>query len=71
MENTEELNNLEQIIKCLMRQTNYTEDEARISIEKNKTIEKCIQEYLGIQEKNNDEGSMNQKIYKSIREYLR
>ncbi len=58
-------------IKILMRQTSYTKEQAIESLHKNKTIEKCIEEYLGVDKKSNmNKSSTNQAIYKSLREWL-
>lgn len=68
--NTDELK--KQIIIVIMRQTDYSREQAEDSLLRNKTIEKCIEEYLGI--KNNSETkniSTNQAIYKSIREWMK
>jgi len=57
-------------IACLMRQTNYTEEEAIQSLERNKTIENAIKEYLGIVKKESTPISVNQGIFKSIRDFI-
>jgi hypothetical protein len=57
-------------IACLMRQTNYTEEEAIQSLERNKTVEAAIKEYLGIVEKEPVVISVNQAIFKSIRDFI-
>ena len=57
-------------IDSLMRQTNYTKEQAKESLEKNKTIERCIQEYLGCIPKQERSVSVNQGIFKSIREFI-
>lgn len=59
----------ETLIKMLMRQTTYTREEAIASFEKNKTIDKCIESYLGY-EKKEDPITTNQAIFKTIREFL-
>jgi hypothetical protein len=59
----------ETLIKMLMRQTTYTREEAIASFEKNKTIDKCIEEYLGYQKKE-EKITTNQAIFKSIREFF-
>lgn len=57
-------------IDTLMRQTNYTKEEAEKSLERNGTIEKCIHEYLGIMPKPEPVISVNQGIFKSIRDFI-
>jgi hypothetical protein len=59
----------ETLIKMLMRQTTYTREEAIASFEKNKTIDKCIEEYLGYQKKN-ETTTTNQAIFKTIRDFF-
>jgi len=53
--------------KKLMRQTSYTLEECTEML-KLKTMEECIKEFLGIVEKKEETGSINQKIFRSIRE---
>jgi len=57
-------------ITCLMRQTNYTEEEATQALERNKTLEDAIKEYLGVVKKESPVISVNQAIFKSIREFI-
>jgi hypothetical protein len=57
-------------IACLMRQTNYTEEEATQSLERNKTIENAIKEYLGVVKKEPEPITVNQGIFKSIRDFI-
>lgn len=57
-------------VAILMRQTTYTREEALISLKENGSIEKCISKYLGIKPKIEQEMSNNQKIFKSIREFI-
>ena len=57
-------------IACLMRQTNYTEEEATLSLERNKTLEAAIKEYLGVVKKEPVPISVNQGIFKSIRDFI-
>jgi hypothetical protein len=59
----------ETLIKMLMRQTTYTREEAIASFEKNKTIDKCIEEYLGY-EKKEEKITTNQAIFKTIRTFF-
>jgi hypothetical protein len=59
----------ETLIKMLMRQTTYNREEAIASFEKNKTIDKCIEEYLGYQKKE-EVLTTNQAIFKSIRDFF-
>ena len=56
-------------IKILMRQTTYTEEECKIKLS-NKSLEECIKEYLGIKEKIPTSNSVNQNIYKAIRDFF-
>ncbi len=58
------------LIETIMRQTNYTREQAIESLEKNKTIEKCIKEYLGVPEKKDVAVSTNQGIFKSLRNFI-
>lgn len=57
-------------IVTIMRQTNYTREEAEQSLERNKTVESCIKEYLGVTPKQEPPISVNQGIFKSIREFI-
>ena len=57
-------------IACIMRQTNYTEEDAIQSLERNKTVENVIKEYLGITKKEPVPISVNQGIFKSIRDFI-
>jgi len=57
-------------VETVMRQTNYTREEAQDSLDRNKTVEKCIKEYLGILPKPEPPISVNQGIFKSIREFI-
>ncbi len=59
----------ESLIKMLMRQTIYTREEAITSFERNKTIDKCIEEYLGYQKKD-EPITTNQAIFKTIRDFF-
>ena len=60
----------ERIVDCLMRQTNYTKEEAVESLERNKTLENAIKEYLGVTKKEPEPISVNQGIFKSIRDFI-
>ena len=52
----------------LMRQTNYSKEECFEMLKKN-TLEECIKIYLDVQENTiEDNLSINQKIFKVIRE---
>jgi hypothetical protein len=67
----ERLEKEEKDIKVIMRQTNYSREQALESLHKNISVEKCIEEYLGITKKNNPTPmSTNQAIYRSLREWL-
>jgi hypothetical protein len=57
-------------IEFIMRQTNYTREEATLSLERNKTVEGCIKEYLGVPEKKEVPVSVNQGIFKTLREFI-
>jgi hypothetical protein len=58
-------------ISILMRQTTYTKEEAIQSLkENNNNIEKCIEIFLEIPPKKEPEMSVNQKIFKNIRENM-
>jgi hypothetical protein len=60
-----------EMIKIIMRQTDYNEEQARESLIRNNTIEKCIEEYLGtIKKPDTKPVSTNQAIYKTIREWM-
>ena len=55
-------------VKILMRQTTYSKDEC-IQHLTNKSIEQCIQDFLGISPKENIKSrSVNQNIFKAIRD---
>ena len=57
-------------IEEIMRQTTYTREEAIASFEKNKTVEGCIKEYLGVPVKKEEPTSVNQGIFKALREFI-
>ncbi len=57
-------------IEMIMRQTNYTHEEAILSLERNTTVEACIKEYLGVAPKKEEVVSVNQGIFKSIRDFI-
>jgi hypothetical protein len=57
-------------INSIMRQTNYTREEATLSLERNKSVEGCIKEYLGVPVKKEEPVSVNQGIFKSLREFI-
>ncbi len=60
-----------EIIAILMRQTTYTKEESiKILNNNNYNIEKCISVYLGIKPKDEPQISTNQKIFKSIRDFI-
>ena len=61
------------IIAMIKRQTNYNEEEIIKKLEEhNNNIEKIIREYHGIVEETKPEKniSINQKIFKSIRDFM-
>ena len=57
-------------VETVMRQTNYTREQAQESLDRNKTVENCIKEYLGILPKPEPVITVNQGIFKSIREFI-
>jgi hypothetical protein len=57
-------------IDVIMRQTNYTKEEANTLLSQLGSVEKCIHHYLGIQPKEEPNLSTNQKIFKSIRDFF-
>ena len=57
-------------ICIIMRQTTYTREEATKLLSELGSIEKCIKHYLGIKPKEDPNLSTNQKIFKSIREFI-
>lgn len=57
-------------IAVVMRQTQYTREEAEASLQRNSTIEACIKEYLEVKEKPSESVTVNQGIFKSIREFI-
>jgi hypothetical protein len=62
---------LEEKVKIVVKQTNYTEDQAREKLMSHNMDEiKCIKEYLGIVDKPYQKKSLNQLIYKEIRSKL-
>jgi len=63
------MDNVNEDYKILMRQTNYTEEEAKEKL-LTKTLDECIKEYLGIVNKEEVKGTTNQNIFKVIREFF-
>ena len=60
-----------ELVDILMRQTTYTKEEAIQSLkENNNNIEKCIELFLEIKPKKQAEMSINQKIFKNIRDNM-
>ncbi len=57
-------------IDILLRQTNYSREQAQESLLRNKTVEKSIQEYLGVTKQPEQIVTVNQGIFKSIREFI-
>ena len=55
---------MDEDIHFIMRQTNYTEEEAIQSLYRNKTVENVIKEYLGVVKKEPEPISVNQGIFK-------
>jgi hypothetical protein len=63
-------NEFENDIIIIMRQTTYTIEEATKLLNDLGSVEKCIQHYLGIEQKKEPDLSTNQKIFKSIRDFF-
>ena len=61
---------LENDIKMLMRHTTYTYNESKNKLLNLLTVDECIKEYLGIKEKEPIQKSVNQNIFKVIREFF-
>lgn len=57
-------------IGIIMRQTNYTKEEAETLFKELGSVDKCIEQYLGIKPKGEPTISTNQKIFKSIRDFF-
>ena len=57
-------------IDVIMRQTTYTRQEACSLFSQLGTVEKCIHHYLGIKPREEPRLSTNQKIFKSIRDFI-
>jgi DNA polymerase/3'-5' exonuclease PolX len=57
-------------VAVVMRQTTYTREEAEKALERTKTMEACIKEYLEVKEKEPKLVSVNQGIFQSIREFI-
>ena len=61
----------EELYQMVMRQTNYTYEETKIKLEKfNNNYVEVIKEYLGNQRKKEEPKTVNQKIYKEIRNFM-
>ena len=56
-------------VAVLMRQTQYTREEAEAALQTN-TLEACIKKYLEVKEKAPEMVSVNQGIFKSIRDFI-
>lgn len=73
---TEIINKISKQVDCkneiaiIMRQTTYTKEEAETLFHEFGSVEKCIEQYLGIQPKGEPTISTNQKIFKSIRDFF-
>ena len=63
-------NKNEDDINIIMRQTTYTREESMNLLNHLGSVEKCIKNYLGIKPKQEVNLSVNQKIFKSIREFV-
>ena len=58
-------------IKIIRRQTDYNLEQAEEALVRNKSVEKCIEEFLGVKKNIEPKNiSTNQAIYKSIREWM-
>ncbi len=57
-------------VAILMRQTQYTREEAEAALQRNPSIEVCIKEYLEVKEKPREPVSVNQGIFKSLRDFI-
>jgi len=71
--NKNKVDNLDEMIKKIMNQTNYTEEIAKKKLEEfNNDFMKVLKDYMGISEKkhNNSVKSINQEIYRQIRHNL-
>lgn len=62
--------NINDDIDVIMRQTTYTRQEAYALFSELGSVEKCIHHYLGIKPKEEPHLSTNQKIFKSIRDFI-
>ncbi len=56
-------------VAILMRQTQYTREEAKHALQNN-PLEACIKKYLEVKEKPVEIVSVNQGIFKSIRDFI-
>ena len=75
MESKKENENCAEVVdeelSILMRQTTYTKEEATRALqENNNNIEKCIEHFLEIPPKKEPVMSVNQKIFKNIRDNM-
>lgn len=68
--NVNDLNINDSDINVIMRQTTYTREEAYSLFSQLGTVEKCIHHYLGIKPREEPHLSTNQKIFKSIRDFI-
>ena len=66
----ENINDINNDIDIIMRQTTYTREEALKLLEEFKSVDKCIKHYLGIKPREEPDMSTNQKIFKSIRDFF-
>ena len=70
-ENSQKQNEFEELVSMLMRQTTYTKEEAINHLkDMNNNVEKCIEVFLEIKPKKEPEMSVNQKIFKNIRDNM-
>jgi hypothetical protein len=63
-------NDYKEEIAIIMRQTTYTKEEAENLFKELGSVDKCIEQYLGIKPKGEPSISTNQKIFKSIRDFF-
>jgi hypothetical protein len=71
VEENKEKEKYESNLRMIMRQTNYDRDTAVEALKRNETVEKCIEEYLGVEKnKNTTKQTTNQAIYSSIRNWM-
>lgn len=76
MEKIVEEESLEKNIKIVMRQTDYDESKAKMKLEEHdNNIQSVLMEYMGVdmkekKKKEEESMTMNQKVFKSIRDFF-